>query len=431
MEKNNRGADYFNNLPPVGKEGGLIKLRQQMSKGLGVFIIVAASITFYFLFLRATDLYSGIEKVVNILKPIMYGLVIAYLLNPIVVRVENYVQLKLKDKGKKSNKFLGLSRSIGIISALAILLAIIFLLIILILPELLSSVQNVIINLPDQLNELIVRVNKLASENDTFSAILADAINEGTQYIRNWVQTDLLTQINGIMSGLTVGVIAIVKELFNLIMGLIVSIYVMYSRETFGAQCKKIIYAILPIESANMALHIAKKSNHIFGGFVIGKIIDSMIIGMITFVVLSFMSMPYTLLVSVIVGVTNVIPFFGPYIGAVPCTILIFLQEPMMGIYFVIFIIILQQIDGNIIGPKILGDSTGLTSFWVIVAILLGGGLMGFVGMIIGVPTFAVLYYICQVVINQKLEKKELPTDTMKYTAGSYVDSNTKKHIDK
>lgn len=141
------------------------------------------------------------------------------------------------------------------------------------------------------------------------------------------------------------------------------------------------------------------------------------------------MDMPYTLLVSVIVGVTNIIPFFGPYIGAVPCTILIFLQNPAQGIYFLIFIIILQQIDGNIIGPKILGDSTGLSSFWVIVAILLGGGLFGFVGMIIGVPTFAVMYYIAQVIVNQKLEKKDLPTQTENYKEGCYVDTLSKKHV--
>lgn len=423
-----KGADYYNELPPVG-QGGFSKLKQQMSKGFGVFIIIAASIAFYFVFLRATDVFFSLEKVINILKPIMYGLVIAYLLNPIVCSVENYLKTKLDKKIKNKKSLHSISRSGGIVASLLMLLLIIFLLINLILPELISSIQNVIQNLPDQLNEVIVRVNKLASENDTFSAILADAVNEVTLYIRNWVQTDLLTQINEIMSGLTVGIIAIVKELFNMIMGLIVSIYVMYSRENFGAQCKKVFYALLPIENANLVLHVAKKSNQIFGGFVIGKLIDSMIIGIICFIVLSIINMPYTLLVSVIVGVTNIIPFFGPYIGAVPCTILILLQSPIMGVYFVIFIIILQQVDGNIIGPKILGDSTGLSSFWVIVAILLGGGLMGFVGMLIGVPAFAVIYYICQVVINQKLEKKDLPTDTADYTAGNYVDTITKKHI--
>lgn len=173
-----------------------------------------------------------------------------------------------------------------------------------------------------------------------------------------------------------------------------------------------------------MILHLTTKSNEMFGGFIIGKIIDSAIIGVLCFIVLSILNMPYTFLVSVIVGVTNVIPFFGPYIGAIPSTILIMLSDPKMGVYFVIFILILQQIDGNIIGPRILGSSTGLSAFWVVFAILLGGGLFGVVGMILGVPTFAVIYYIVNMLINHKLEEKLLPTDTASYDELSYVDSD-------
>ena len=173
---------------------------------------------------------------------------------------------------------------------------------------------------------------------------------------------------------------------------------------------------------ANMLLHLTVKSNEIFGGFIIGKIIDSAIIGVLCFIGVSLMNMPYVMLVSVIVGVTNVIPFFGPYIGAIPCTILILLSDPIKGIYFVLFILVLQQFDGNILGPKILGDTTGLSAFWVIVAILLGGGLFGFVGMVMGVPTFAVLYYIVQMLINNRLEHKHLPSDSDYYDPLSYVD---------
>lgn len=422
-------TDYFDTLPS-GNDGGMSKLRVQLSKGLGVFVIIAASIVFYFLFLRFANIFSGFETVINILKPVMYGLVIAFLLNPIVMKTEWLLTKILNKRFKNKKRLQKFARSIGIVTALTVLFLVVLLLINMIIPELLNSVQNLIVSLPEQLNSMVAKVNILAKGDDSLSIFIKNAIEEVSNYLRNWIQTDLLGQVNEIMSNLTVGVISIVKEIFNLIMGIIISIYIMFSRELFGAQCKKVMYALLPVESANFSLHIAKKSNEIFGGFVIGKIIDSIIIGDICFIVLSMMDMPYTLLVSVIVGVTNIIPFFGPYIGAVPCTILIFLQNPMQGVYFLIFIIILQQIDGNIIGPKILGDSTGLSSFWVIVAILLGGGLFGFVGMIIGVPTFAVLYYIAQVVVNQKLEKKELPTDTKRYSSGAYVDSETKKHVE-
>lgn len=170
-----------------------------------------------------------------------------------------------------------------------------------------------------------------------------------------------------------------------------------------------------------MLLHLTKKSNEIFGGFIIGKIIDSAIIGVLCFIGLSLIKMPYTLLVSVIVGVTNVIPFFGPYIGAIPSAFLILLSDPKKGLYFIIFILVLQQIDGNVIGPKILGNSTGLSPFWVVFSILIGGGMFGFVGMIMGVPTFAVIYYIISMITSQRLERKNLPLTTVHYGVKSYV----------
>lgn len=427
QEKEENIKDYYEILPDINKQN-TSKIREQLSKGFGLFLIIASSIMFYFVFLRATDVFSIFDTIIGILKPVMYGLAIAYLLNPMVTNIEKIFIKILTKRIKNQDRINGISRSLGIFCSLSFMLLCIILLFNLILPELFASIENVIQNLPNQLSDLVVGVNKVASENDQFSLILADAMSELTNYFKLWVQTDLLTSINNIMTNVTSGVISFVKELFNIIMGGIISIYILYSKETFGAQSKKVIYALLPIENANLTLHIAKKSNNIFGGFVIGKIIDSLIIGGIAFIILTIMQMPYILLVSVIIGVTNVIPFFGPYIGAIPCAILIFLQNPMQGVYFVIFIIILQQIDGNIIGPKILGDSTGLSSFWVIVAILLGGGLFGFLGMVVGVPTFAVIYYICQVIVKEKLRKKDLPTETYKYEAGSYVDTKTKEH---
>ena len=192
---------------------------------------------------------------------------------------------------------------------------------------------------------------------------------------------------------------------------MIVSIYVLFSKEKFMCQAKKLVYAIFRPTKANLILHVGSKSNEIFGGFIIGKIIDSAIIGVLCFIGLSILNIPYTLLVSVIVGVTNVIPFFGPYIGAIPSALLIFLADPVKGVYFVIFIILLQQFDGNILGPKILGNSTGLSVF-------------GIPGMLLGVPTFAVIYYIISMVVNRKLRKKQLPTDTDSYDEQGYVQAD-------
>ena len=206
--------------------------------------------------------------------------------------------------------------------------------------------------------------------------------------------------------------------------GVIVSVYVLFSKEKFVSQTKKTVYAVFSTRNANAILHLTRKSNEIFGGFIIGKIIDSAIIGVLCFIGISILRMPYVMLVSVIVGVTNVIPFFGPYIGAIPSAVLIMLADPLKGVYFVIFIFLLQQLDGNFIGPKILGNSTGLSAFWVIFSILLGGGLFGFPGMLMGVPTFAVIYYIVQTIVNRRLENKNLPTQSDFYDELSYVDDS-------
>ena len=176
-----------------------------------------------------------------------------------------------------------------------------------------------------------------------------------------------------------------------------------------------------------MIIHTARKSNEIFGGFISGKIIDSLIIGLLCYIGLVILNMPYTILVSVIVGVTNVIPFFGPYIGAVPSIIIIALDNPIKGLYFAIFILVLQQLDGNVIGPKILGDSTGLSPFWVVFAIIIGGGLFGFAGMLLGVPTFAVIYYIAGEAVGSRLKKRQLPTDTESYIKAEKLDEELNK----
>lgn len=292
------------------------------------------------------------------------------------------------------------------------------------IPELYQSIRNMVMTVPSQLNDALNKITETMSKDTTLGQVFTSILKEVTAFLQDWLRSDLLDQVNVVMSNLTVGVINIVSELVNAVIGLIISIYVLWGKETFTRQSKKIVYALFKPGQANMILHLTIKSNKIFGGFIIGKLIDSAIIGVICFIGLTILKMPYIMLVSVIVGVTNVIPFFGPYIGAIPSTILIMLSDPKQGIYFIIFILVLQQLDGNVIGPKILGDSTGLSAFWVVFAILLGGGLFGFAGMILGVPTFAVIYYIVNMLINHKLEKKKLPTDTASYDEMSYVDSD-------
>lgn len=425
IKENTEENAYYAARPRFGS-GGPSKLRQHFNRGMTYFLVVAASLLFYFALLRLSKLSYTFAEVFRVLKPVIYGAVIAYLLNPIVKRVDALLVPLLKKRIKKEGQAEKISRAAGVLVAIVFLILIIVALCNLLIPELYVSIRNMVFTLPGQLNGLVQKLNDVEIHDSATSNLIRTGIEEGTKMLQDWLRKDLLGQLNEWMSNLTVGVINFFSEIFNALIGLIVSVYILFSKELFARQSKKIIYAVLRPDHANMVLHLTTKSNQIFGGFIIGKIIDSAIIGVLCFFGLSILDMPYIMLISVIIGVTNVIPFFGPYIGAIPSAILVFLSDPMQGIYFVIFILVLQQFDGNILGPKILGNSTGLSAFWVIVAILLGGGLFGFVGMVMGVPTFAVLYYVIQMLVNHKLERRNLPKGSEYYDPMSYVDNSGK-----
>ncbi|MCI7149631.1 AI-2E family transporter [bacterium] len=412
-------APYYVKRPQFGKEGPS-KLRQEFSRGMTMFLVIMACVVLYFALLRLDSITNAVSMVIDVLKPILYGMVIAYLLNPIVNQVDRILVPRL-EKYMQKNRAKKCSRGIGVILSLVFLFALITALCNMLIPELVKSIRDLIITLPGQLNNVVDWFNHLQASDTAMGILMRNALEEGTTTLQNWLRTDLMPQVNTIMSNLTVGVLNILNEVLNFLIGLIVSVYLLFSKEQYSAQCKKMTYAFLKTNHANMLLHLTKKSNEIFGGFIIGKIIDSAIIGVLCFIGLSLIKMPYTLLVSVIVGVTNVIPFFGPYIGAIPSAFLILLSDPKKGLYYIIFILVLQQIDGNVIGPKILGNSTGLSPFWVVFSILIGGGMFGFVGMIMGVPTFAVIYYIISMITSQRLERKNLPLTTVHYGVKSYV----------
>ena len=417
------GRGYYDKKPKFVNKGSS-KFRETWNQGKFYFLMVAACILFYFALLRLNNLSGILWKIVDVLTPVIYGVVIAYLLNPLVKIIERLILPFFKKRMKNQKRAANLSRSISILISLVFLLAIIVGLCNMVIPELYKSIHNLIFTLPSQMNSWMSRLNQIELDNSSLGMMLKNILIEATEQIQTWLRTDLLKQSNVIMTSLTEGMINVVSTLFNFLVGLIISAYLLFNKDIFSTQTKKALYAVLKPEHANMTLHIAQKSDKIFGGYIIGIIIDSAFVGVICFLVMWMFDLPYVILVSVIVGITNVIPFFGPYIGAIPSAILIMLEDPRKGIYFIIFILLLQQLDGNVIAPKILGNSTGLSAFWVLFATLLGGGLFGFVGMIMGVPTFGIIYYIVQIIINQKLEKKSLPVNSKKYDQQSYVNED-------
>lgn len=402
------------------------KHRPYLRWGITIFAVFVCCILFFFAVLRFSELKSLIGTIVRLLSPIIWGVVIAYLLWPIVKSIRNFLTPRLPAFIKTEKRRRNTSLGIGIVAALALMLFLIVVLISMVLPELAYTTITFINNFTTYIETAEGWINNLLADNPQIQDMIRSSFDRFAQWLNNWFQTDLLSQINVIISGLTSGVIGFGKSLLNFIIGIIVSIYVFVSKDTFTGQFKKILYAIFKPQQANIILDVLRHSDKIFGGFISGKILDSLIIGILCFIVLSILKMPYTILVSVIVGVTNVIPFFGPFIGAIPSAFLILLISPQQCLIFIIFILILQQIDGNIIGPAILGDSTGLSSFWVIFSILLGGGLFGFAGMILGVPVCGVIYYITKRAVEHTLASRQFPTETAVYSKeGVIIDPAT------
>ena len=390
-------------------------IRPYLAIALTAVLVICLCIVFFFLIYRYNGFAAGWKKLTAILQPIIIGIVIAYLINPIMMFFEKHLMRWIEPKMKKKAKAKKLCRGIATLGALAVFILIIVVLLVMLIPQLVESVQGVATTLPSEVQHLIDKTNKYLSSDSEAANFVEDTLIYATNYIKDWAMNDLLPKSNTYLTSITTGLINVFKVLLNIIVGLIVSVYLLFSKETFIGQFKKLNYALFKPKKANIVIQTARKSNEIFGGFISGKILDSMIIGIICYIVLLIMKMPYPVLVSVIVGVTNIIPFFGPFIGAVPSFIIIVLANPIQGLYFLIFVVILQQVDGNIIGPNILGDSTGLSPFWVIFAIMVGGGLFGFAGMLLGVPTFAVIYYIMQEIMRYFLRKRDLPQDSSQY----------------
>ncbi len=396
--------------------------------GLTAFFVIIGSIAFALFLINLATIFEGIAFVGGLLSPFIYGFAFAYLLFPVVRLTENglkrwFATFKKPLKPKTAHK---LARILGIFASLILAGLIITALISMIIPQLLESLTNFFESIPGYVLEVEAWAMQLSQSSDVFIVPLSDIVESVTQSLEQTV-ANLVPTVNGMLVNLTEGVRGVFTTLLNILVGLIISVYVLYSKERFAAQAKKLLYAVFPVKGTNSTLRTLRHTNDMFMRFFVGKLVDSLIIGMLCFILMTIFQFPFALLISVVIGVTNIVPFFGPFIGAIPCGILLLLEDPMSALYFGILILALQQFDGNILGPKILGDSTGLSSFWVIFAILLGGGLFGFIGMIAGVPIFAVIYTFVKLFLDRMLEKKNLPSGSDAYMTTEYIEEATGK----
>ena len=388
---------------------------------------VTVCLIIFFLLFRSKELMDFFKKLTDTLMPVIIGAVIAYLINPLVNisdRLFTKLFLRMKLSRKKA---LGISLWISVFASMAVFLFFVYFLISLILPELYQNIMNFVSNFDGYVTTITKWFSELdlLKDNPELYNNLSSTLDKMLTSLEDWISTSLLTSLSGILSGLTFRIIGFFNVVLDVVVGLIVTIYILSSKRKYTAKAKRFTYVLFKPQTANTVLTMASRCNKIFSGFISGKLLDSLIIGMICFIGLSIFDMPYTLLVSVIVGVTNIIPFFGPFIGAIPSAVLILLADPTNlkpVIIFVVFIICLQQFDGNILGPKILGDSTGISALMVVVSISIGGGFFGFMGMFLGVPTFAVISYLFRCFIHYRLRKKGLPAEHENYIDLTAVD---------
>ncbi len=382
--------------------------------GATAFVTIIASIAFFFLLYELRSLTAIGRTVSNILRPIIIGGALAYILTPVYNPVRDLVARTLGG-GKAAGR---IASGAGILASLVFLIVVAYALVAMIVPQIVESVMGIADNYEIYFQRVNAWISNFLADNPEFYAYVQEAFLNLQHYIEDWVKNTFVPNLSNYLAmvfNLSTNLMRAVIAVKDIAIGLIVAAYLLASKELFCAQSKKILYSAIPLEGANLVIAKFRYAHHVFGGFINGKLLDSLIIGILCFIGCSLMKMPYVMLVSVIIGVTNIIPFFGPFIGAIPCAVLILLNNPIKCVYFVIFILLLQQFDGNILGPKILGDSTGLSSFWVLFAILLFGGLFGFVGMIIGVPLFAVIYSLIRDLIQFGLKKRKLSLDTEDY----------------
>lgn len=367
---------------------------------IAIFGGISLSIVVFFLMYRFKGIGDVLHKLTEILAPFIYGGVVAYLLRPMCNFYEKQLQKLLPRNMKKAaNSF---SVALSLVSGILIVYA----LIIMIAPQLYESIVSLWRSLPDKVNQFLVWARATFGEDEELLHLFTTSYDTLYKELESWAQTTLMPYISNIVSGVGSSVYKILVFLYNLLIGLIVACYLLASRKKFARQSVLVVRSVLKPKWADLFLNEVAFVDRMFGGFIDGKLLDSAIIGVLCYIGCAIFNFPNALLISAFVGITNVIPYFGPFIGAIPSILLILIEDPIKAIWFGIFILALQQLDGNVIGPAILGDRTGLSSFWVLFAILLFGELWGIVGMVACVPLFAVIYDIVKKLVRRGLAGK-------------------------
>ena len=369
------------------------------------FLVLAMSIVFYIIVSEVKVFKLQVSNYLSIFSPIIIGFIMAYIFNFILEFYEHIILKHIFSKDHKKR-----DRIIGIVLTYSTVLLLLYLFLNFIFPQLISSILGLVNDIPKyvvNISNKIIEFGEKIYINEGYSKLLLGKWNEFVDYILKFA-TELIPKIGNFT-------MVLLSSVFNIVLGIVVSIYLLIDKEKFIALTRKLIFGIFTEDHAKLMIKMGIRTDNIFGKFLSGKLLDSFIIGVLTFIILTLFKMPYILLVSFIIAVTNIIPFFGPFIGAIPSFFIIMFVSPIKALWFLLIIVIIQQIDGNLIGPKILGDSLGISAFWIMFSLLVAGKLLGFVGLVIGVPLFVLFYSIVKDIIESRLNKKGLPVETKEY----------------
>ena len=377
-----------------------------------IMIIIVFTVALIFFFIHLSDIWKIVKNVFTVLAPILYGLVIAYILN---YPYKALYQHAFKNMGKKHKWLTKLRKPLALVISYVLILGLLTFMASILVPELTSSISTLIDNIPSYTETIRNASDDIVvfiKSNTGYNLYEQGSYTEIVKFITGDNTTKFIANIaTSIVPSAFTTVVDIGTALYNWILGLVISIYLLASKDTLLSQSKKLVLAYTPEKFSKRFFQITDVVNNKCGKFIIGKIIDSSIIGIMCFIGLSIFRFHYPLLISFIIGLLNMIPFFGPIIGAIPCTLLLLIIDPLEAIWFVVFIVVLQWFDGNVLGPKILGETVGISGFWIMVSVIAGGGFFGIPGMILGVPVFAAIYTLVSESVNFKLKKKKAGQD--------------------
>ena len=384
--------------------------------GVTAFLVIAAGILFSFIIYNIGVIFGFIKNILNIMMPLIYGLVLAYIMHPIVNLFENKVFNKIEKEKTK--------RNLSILCTFVIIIGLLVALISIIIPQLLTSIQSLLVNVPDYLKDLESAITGWLSNNKELSADILEKYNEISKSLMDAINTVISPLTQSALDKVRSGVFGFLTFIFNFAIGGVFAVYILANTKNFGAGIRKTLYSFFDIKHVDAFIDEVKHVNHVFCQF----ICDSFgFVFTCTLLFLLICKYPYALLIATLVGLTDLIPYFGPYIGTIPSALLICMISPVKAITFVLFIVVLQQIDGNFVTPAIQRQATGLPSFWVLFAITLFGGLFGLVGLLIAVPCFTIIYELVIDLVNQRLKNKKLPVETEAYTLDKIVKPSKKQ----